>query len=451
MQASHHCRAEMTGGLSAAVRQWREIGLSGIRRASKSTLSEVAVMNGVLALLTVAAGLVLARGLTESQRGIAALAILWPTLGHVVFALGIRGATVYFVASKSLNRKEIVANAMGGALASSVSLCIVGTLVLYLGKVPSGYRVPILIVLLATPVSFVGGVSNGVAQGVDLRLWNRLRIAYPASYAVGLIILLVSGRLTAISASAAYVIAIGIQTAFAFHYAVAREGLVGVAFDRKVLSTLYRYGTWTTFSATLDRINTRLDLLVLGLLVGAGDVGRYAVAVGMAQVITPLSSVTAPWVLPRIAGSTPDEMRRSATAAIGITAGISASLAVGGLILAPTLVRLLVGERWLIVVPVFRILLVGSVFLALRDVLIAILNGCGRPRLSAISDGLAAAVTAIALIPAIRWWGITGAAGVSTVAYGLSVAALFQFVRREVSPRVRKRVTTAEASAQTVE
>lgn len=405
---------------------------SSMERLRKSSLSEVAVMNGALALFTIASGLILARGLSEADRGIAALAILWPTVGHILFALGIRGATVYFVASEGLDRKRVVANALGGALASSALLCLLGSLVLYAGPVSPAYRLPTLIVLLATPVSFVGGVANGVAQALNLRLWNRLRIAYPAGYAGVLAVFMVSDRLTAVTASVAYVIGIGLQSATAYYFGVVRRGLAGLAWDREVLVTLYRYGSWTTFSAALDRINTRLDMMVLGFVVSAADVGRYAVAVGMAQVITPLSSVTAPWVLPRIARLQGNERRHSALVAIGITALLSTSLAVVGLVFAPVIVRVLVGSRWLGVVPVFRVLLVASIFLALRDVAISILNGCGVPRLAAVSDGIAAMVTMVAILPAVSLWGISGAAGVSAVAYGLGTTILLHFVRREL-------------------
>ena len=408
----------------------------------------MAVTNIGIGIVSFVIGVVLARSLTEADRGTFALAILWPTIGQILFAVGIRVATVYYVAGSAFDRRRVVANAFGGVLVSSLLLVAVGTAILFGVGVPSEYRTPLLIVLLATPISMLGGVASGVAQAAEnIRLWSRLRVVQPVTY-LGLAVAFgATGRLTAVTAATAYVGSLFVQWVLFHYFGVVRPGLSGWALEREVLAALYRYGLWNMLSSALETINLRLDLLILGLMVPARDVGQYAIAVGMSLTMLPFAGVAAPWILPTLVRTKAEHRKPRAIFAISLTALISGVGNLIGIIFAPAIVEFVVGARWLPAVPAFRLLLVGSFFLSIREVLTSIANGYGRPYAGAVADGASAFMTVLIIVPAIRLYGIEGAAAASTVAYGTSVALLILIARNHLGWRRRRESPSVAISA----
>lgn len=396
------------------------------RRLAKHDLSELAATNVVLAALTAATGIALAQALDPEGRGILALAIVWSIVAQQLMSVGVRLATVYYVADPDTPTQQLVRGASAIAVVSGAAILGIAVLAHLVGLIPSDLSWPLIWVFASSPFAVHAGVCNAVSQSEALLAWSRMRVIQPAAYLVLILGLAFLGIATAGSAAIAYSTSIIVQWIINYYVGVVRTGYRGLSFDRAELLRLVRYGRWTVMSAAVGLVNTRLDTLVLGGLVSRAEVGLYTVAVGMSQMILPLGSVAAPWILPRIARVDGARRSQEAKRAITLTLGLSLSLALPLAVFAPWAVRVLLGSQWLDAVSPLRWLLAGSVVLAVRNVAVSIINGAGFPKLVASSDALGAVMTITLLYPAVRYFGITGAAVTSLGAYGIATLLLLR-------------------------
>lgn len=398
--------------------------------ALRHELSEVAVINFALAAMTAVTGIALARTLSPSGRGVIALAITWSAIGQQLFSLGIRLATVYFVRRQDYDTRDIVRNAAGFSIVAGAALATVGGVYVAAGFVPTDLQWPLLIVLLASPLALHGGVASAVAQAEQFTAWSRMRFAQPGMYLVCVLALGLTGMASALTTAGAYALSLAAQWVLYYVIGVARRGYRGVGLAWSHVRRLCGYGVWTTMSGALTVVNTRLDLVLLGFVASRGETGTYAVAVGISQLVLPVSAVAAPWILPKLAGASGHTRDRRARRSLQLTLALSCAAAIPIAALAPQLISLLIGDRWLPAVPALRLLLVGSVMLSLRNVLVSIANGYGRPRAVAAADSVGAVVTVALVVPLVRAHGIEGAAFTSLLAYSVGAAALFRSWRR---------------------
>lgn len=413
--------------------------------ALRHELSEVAITNLALAAMTAISGIALARTLSPSGRGVIALVITWSAIGQQFFSLGIRVATVYFVGGHAYDTRDVVRNASGVALVAGAALVTVGGVCISAGLVPADLQWPLFVVLLASPLALHGGVSSAVAQAEQFTAWSRMRFAQPAVYLVCVVTLGVSGAASALSTAVAYALSLVAQWALNYAVGVARRGYGGVRLAWSHVRLLCGYGVWTTMSAALNVVNTRLDILLLGFVASREELGTYAVAVGISQLVLPVSAVAAPWILPRLAGASGHTRDRRAVRSLQLTLALSCATAIPIAAIAPQLISVLIGDQWLPAVGALRLLLVGSVMLALRNVLVSIANGYGTPQAVAAADSFGAIVTVALLAPLVRTHGIEGAALTSLIAYSVGAAALLRSWRRAAAvrkPRVLQGPTT---------
>jgi O-antigen/teichoic acid export membrane protein len=114
------------------------------------------------------------------------------------------------------------------------------------------------------------------------------------------------------------------------------------------------------------------------------------------------------------------------------TTGITFLIALGLEFLLPVLVQLFFGAAFAAVVPVTRVLLVGSVLLSSRRALAEVMKGAGDPAAGSIAElaSFASLLPAfILLIPSFHLIGVGVAVGVSA-AISLAVLFLLDFSHR---------------------
>jgi O-antigen/teichoic acid export membrane protein len=173
-----------------------------------------------------------------------------------------------------------------------------------------------------------------------------------------------------------------------------------------------------------DLAITRLDLFVVALLLTPADVGRYAVAMSLAELLWIVPNGATQVLMPQVAKDT----RGNATAPLVLVAALVTLLGALVLTLAgPTIVQGLFGSAFAPAVKALPWLTFGVVALGAAKILMADLAGRGntaiRPRTAMVAAPLMIAAD-FALIPE---WGIGGAGVASLLAYvvtlGLSVRA----------------------------
>jgi O-antigen/teichoic acid export membrane protein len=374
----------------------------------------------------------MARTLGPTVNGELVAVMAWFGISLIIGDVGQPAALCFYVARDPVRAHDYVAT-------SRALMIITGTVTLVGGivlaptlahgnpDVVTGYR----IAFSASIVAFIGASYMFSLQARALAQWNVVRVSQPVLGLIAIVILWFLKRLSL--ESALLVLAGTMALQFAWAYRCCR--IVGLAPGRAqvaMIRPLLSYGVAQIAAVTPTALNAQLDQLVLSQTVPSADLGRYAVAVSLTLLPAPIVSAIGNVAFPHLSA------QREVTAATRrlqrIAVWCSLILAVG--ILLPLaavsywMVPLVFGEAYRGAVPLVWVLCPGSVFLVSGQVVGDLLRGRGYPSAVAWSQGLAAVFTVVLLFALVPFVGVYGAAIASTVAYGVSFAAMLRRLRR---------------------
>ena len=376
-------------------------------------------------------GVVSARLLGPQGRGELAALILWPSALVMLFSLGINQAIVFHVGQKRDKISEVATGAGAIGLAQSLGVVVVGLLVipLALHRYPPEVRHLALVFLFSTPFLMLGGYPANLLQGkLDFLSFNAIRTIAPLLYAVGLVVLLLSGRANLRDVvgfqMAGYVVALAAGVWLLLRKEKARLFLKG-----RVVNSLLSFGWKTQLATVTSYINQRVDQLLLSLLVGPRELGLYVVAVTVSLSLSFLPQASAMVTLAK-GSNLPREGARAVVASSFRTS--LAWLAAGCATLfvaAPWLITRVFGPPFAASGLACRILLPGSIALGLNQLLYEGARSLNDPALPSYSEGLAAVLTCAGLYLLLPRFGFLGAAIASTVAYTSSLVLTLALYR----------------------
>jgi glycosyltransferase involved in cell wall biosynthesis/O-antigen/teichoic acid export membrane protein len=197
-----------------------------------------------------------------------------------------------------------------------------------------------------------------------------------------------------------------------------RARLVTVRFDRVLLRqsvavSMKTYGAQTTFYLIL-----RADQVLVRWYAGYRELGLYAVAATVAQMLWLLTDPFAAALIPHQLRASTGESQRLSFAMARRSLGVSLVTAVAAWVLAPLAVHIVYGSGFTGAVPALRLLLPGVVALGAAKPLRAMLLKEGRAvALSLLGFGMLGVNLAlnVVLLPRI---GIVGASIASSICYG---------------------------------
>lgn len=374
-----------------------------------------------LSLLT---GPLLARALGPAGRGDLA-AVLTPTQLWVwLTAFGIPGATAYYATTR--DRRELINSAWLVTLVVNVPLAVAVWVLAphYLhGHDPvtvSWLRAIVSVGVFALPAFSALNHLNGSGRSVPFHVLRQLA---PLGYALGVLVLAAAGALTLRSA-----LAVSFATTVAGYGAslLVGRGLPSRRFQRATTAAQLRFGSRLAIGMSASLAVGRLDQLVMVRLVASAELGFYAVAATAASAGGALSQGLALALFPRIRQATSGRQRRRETrrAVRWVLIG-SVSMAAAIALSAPFVVPALFGDGFRTAVPALWILLPGQVASDLTTVAGTALQARGEPGLATRAQLLAAALTIVAIVPAVHRFGIGGAAAVTSTSQFAALAYLW--------------------------
>jgi O-antigen/teichoic acid export membrane protein len=214
--------------------------------------------------------------------------------------------------------------------------------------------------------------------------------------------------------------------------------------DSRLAMQICRYGLRGQIGGMLSLVNLRLDVAILGALVGPGTLGVYAVASKYAELLR-LPGLAMTYVLyPRMAKRDRKEAGRD-VAGLLPRAFVLTALAAIPLAAAVPLLPAVYGQAFTSAEIPAYILLFGLVGEGVAGLISAYLYGVGRPGANSLALGVSVVVTIgldLALIPTYH---AVGAAIASAAAYLTSSGALLAcyFTVRKLVHVPRHRATTA--------
>lgn len=352
---------------------------------------------------------------------------IWSLAGSVILylellELGMGVATVKQVAEDAYKRPAVVIRTVNTnlflLLAMGVVALIVGSIVAAVS--PTLFSIPpsqatetrIVFVLLAAslclamPGDAFGGALSAHARYDLLAYTSILQTALVGVLSVVVVVL--GGGIVGLAV---------VATSVSFSMHVVRFGFLrrivpGMRVDprlieRRSVRQTARLSGWLTLRALADLVNLRVDLVIVGALLGPRDVTIYAIGSKLAQALTkgirPMSILMLPEASTRFSESGPASVRRllvtgtRATLLVGMPAGLVLAL------LAHPIVDAWVGPRYdesaLVLIVLAGTLACRAATLTAENVIV----GMGHARPSALIQGGEALVN-LALSIAFGYW-----------------------------------------------
>lgn len=372
-----------------------------------------------------------ANALGPTGRGVLAMLLIFPQLFTSIAEGGMRQATVYYVGQQTIPDARIFGASILYTLASAV---IFSSLIFYLLASSDDYDYTLVMMTTAAlilPVALFMNAIRGMFLGKQrIKQFNSSQWLQKLVLVSLFALLFAFDLLTVETTVVCMLLAslIGFVPAMIFFF---KKMFTHVEFHLPTLWTMIKKGSVYATALFLIEANYKLDILLLGWLSSKEEVGLYAVAVQVGELLWQLPAAIGIVVFSRSANDR-DPVRWQAELARSIRISLWLTLA-GGLGLAavsPILFDLMFGEEFARSISMTLWLLPGLIMMVVFKLLNMDLAGKGKPFVSlfimlptvALNVGLN-----YLLIPEM---GGVGAAIASTCSYLVATfAMLFAYTR----------------------
>lgn len=377
----------MRGGLARAV-----VGTAGA--------------NFVVIFVNLAVGVVVARSLGDSGRGVYVAVQAWYALSLVLGEVGQSAAVTYFVAKQPDALRSIVSKARwimftGGALVATAGVLSAN---LISGGV-SETRIGLTIAFVGCGLNAFVGPYLYATQAISLQNWNICRVSQPVVMIVLVVGCWLFGILSVVT-MCLFLVASGlVSSALAIFYCRKSPKVA------RPVHGLLRYGLSYSGSSIPTSITTVIDRLALSRLVSPAELGQYSVAQTVISVAAPLGTAFSSAAFPYLAsGKRGEAERRSFEIWLIVISGACVALVAVFLALAgPALIPAVFGSDfdrasqylwWFVPVIVLR---------CIATMQATAIRGRGRPGLAAVSEVSGLILTSSVLLISYSFIGLVAA------------------------------------------
>lgn len=383
---------------------------------------------------------ILARSLGPEGRGVYAVAVLIPALISLFAQLGLGPANVYHFSKGLIDPDELAGHATSMAiLLGGLGILAVFAYVDVFGRgrfagIGSGY---VLVSSVALPflllTVFLQGILNGAQR---FREYNVVLLTQYGSTSVALMVALLAMRGSTMAAVTAWTVSTVVTAAVAV-VCVMQLARFSIRFRAATLRKLLRFGLISYFSSLSSFANYRLDVLIVNLFAGARQVGLYAVATGLAEIVWYLPNAAGIVLAPKVASSDPDAADRMTEQVCRVVTVLAVILAGVLAVFAPFVVVLFFGSAFAESVWGVWFLLPGIVTFSVARVLSMYLLGRNRLKVDLVASLVGLVMTLALDFALIPHFGFRGAAIASSIAYTCSMAVDLAWLSRRSSISVR--------------
>ncbi len=367
-------------------------------------------------------GILTARVLTESERGIYATTVI--VIYGISAVLGSAAAAAgYQVSNQKRAPEEVAAN--GFILTVGFSLAILaagGAAWLIYGGENSWL---IWVVALAAVPMTLKNPFEGVFLGRNQLIRHGLSGSGHTimTFVVMAVVLLVLGHDSAAMALTIWVVCIYLMLVVV----MALSGgwwkwLISHRPDTVLLKQFLTFGSITSLATFVGFFNYRIDQLLVAALDGAAGAGVYASAIAIAEGVWLFSSPVAVASFARIGSYSRSDAARLAARTVRHTLLVVTSASILVFILAPWLISGLYGSRYEGATGSLRVLCIGTAFWAPASLLSTYFSvQLGRPVIPLVLASISCALNTVLSILLIPQFGYVGAAWATTISYGLTI------------------------------
>jgi O-antigen/teichoic acid export membrane protein len=400
------------------------------------------IYQGLGLALGLLSGVVVARWLGPTAKGAIALYTVIAGFLSLIGNMGLGLANVHLTGSRQLDPSRAWANSLWFSLLAG-SLLAVGTVFLFpiLGiaiKRPIDMGL-MGIALFGVPLLLLFDYQANLLRGAgDIRGYNITGFIRQAGR-FALLALLVAGMggqvgpaLWSANISLALCLLWG-------GYRLHRSVGISLRPSWRGFKQSLSYGLKGQLGQIVQFFNYRLDMILLAAFWTNREVGIYATAVFLAELIWQIPAAVSTVLLPAVS-SADDSLQAAALSIMAIRHTVFWSLAAAlvlGLASEP-LVTLLYGENFSGSVWPLRVLLLGIVLLSPAKLVVSHLAGAGKPQYVTYLALSGLGLTVLLDLALIPHFGIMGAAWASAMAYGCSGAISLVWLRRHLGTGLRQ-------------
>lgn len=185
--------------------------------------------------------------------------------------------------------------------------------------------------------------------------------------------------------------------------------------------SLLSFSLWLQFNSMIDLLRTRLPDFVIARAAGTQAVGLYSVANEIAnlpstELIAPINRAVYPGYAKQVVEHGP--LAQTFLNVVGLIWTIALPAAAGLAAVAPLIVAILLGQKWLDAIPILEVLAIAGAAFVLYTNVSYVFLAVGRPRLTTLMNVVTVALFVPGLLTLVPRFGPIGAA------YAYSATAL---------------------------
>jgi O-antigen/teichoic acid export membrane protein len=380
---------------------------------------ETFVLRALLILVALGVTVLVSRLLGPEGRGIYYVAIVASAVLVAFAKLGLEQANVFLVGTRTIAFEHLAAQNL------LVSFLVGGSVALLFLAAPaalpavfSDVPMPLLMIAgLAIPLSIHTQLTAGLQSLAGQVTWQ-FRAAIFAGLAQ-LALLLVLNAFSAINLTSV-MLATLVGSALTWLLTLMRSGhYIRIRWNGRLLRETLGQSLVLHVGMLLFFLHLRVDMFMVKGINGATELGQYSLAVVLAETVLLAPDSVSIALLPRQMGNTLREAALTALRAARLNGAIAVVIALGWLVVGPTVISTLFGREFLPAFAPLVALLPGMVFLSMQ-------RACGAPALRTGRPGWIVLIYSATLacnvglnfawIPEL---GATGAGLASSISYGV--------------------------------
>jgi O-antigen/teichoic acid export membrane protein len=402
----------------------------------------------VVTALGVGTSVITARMLGPHDRGLFQLLVLLPTTLANFVKFGIPQANVYFVRRQGASVSDVASNSvwfalvLGGALAAIAWFGRNWMIAPFLREAPPA---TVIAVLALCPCVLLQAFFLGVLQAEQrFREFNFQQLAPAVLALLGMPLALIWLRTGLVGAIVTQTV-IAILVTIWLAVRVKRTARLRFGWNPTLARGMLTFGGKSYVQTLASTLHFRVDQYMIAMFLDPTQVGLYAVAVNLTNLLLKVPDATGTVLYPRIAGARDGDAHAETSAVCRHTLFVMVIAGLGYVVGGPFAIRLLYGRAYVDAIPALLLMLPGIVMISLYLLLTRNFTSRNRQQVNIVAAVAALAINVGLNCVLIPRWGISGAAISTTVSYSIAALILLVMFVRESGYSVAQTVLVGRA------
>lgn len=369
-------------------------------------------------ILSFTTGVIIARAIGPSGKGIYSLVVLTYSLAVLLAGVGIPTANTCFVGQKKDKIPNLVSNSVIVVIGAAFSLAVVFAIFSLWHIFDQVTLKYIALAFVLAPFGLLTELFSGIIWGQNrIREFNLVTVARPLSILILIVLFFITFGLNLKGVLASWGISQIIVVILATWILLRRTSL-SLSPDLRLMKESLGFGSQIWLMNIIGTLNFRFDIFLVAYFLSPKEVGYYSVAVVISGLLFYIPTAIAVALLPRLTSANPKEASRIASKGCRTALFSSVILSLFLLATARFLIPAVYGKAFLPSVMPLLLLLPGVAVYGMAHITTSYFNGyLSKPFINAGVAGLSLIIDVALNIVLIPKMGVIGAALASSISY----------------------------------